>query len=35
MKSQPPAFDYDHLAAEYASHRQVHPGVLQALYDLT
>jgi ubiquinone/menaquinone biosynthesis C-methylase UbiE len=26
------ALDYDQLAAEYARHRQVHPGVLQALY---
>jgi len=23
--------DYDRLAAEYAAHRQVHPGVLRAL----
>jgi len=23
--------DYDHLAAEYAAHRQIHPGVLHAL----
>jgi SAM-dependent methyltransferase len=26
------ALDYDALAAEYARHRQVHPGVLQALH---
>ena len=26
------ALDYDRLAAEYARHRQVHPGVLQALH---
>jgi ubiquinone/menaquinone biosynthesis C-methylase UbiE len=26
------SLDYDQLAAEYARHRQIHPGVLQALY---
>jgi ubiquinone/menaquinone biosynthesis C-methylase UbiE len=25
--------DYDRLAAEYAAHRRVHPGVLRALYE--
>jgi ubiquinone/menaquinone biosynthesis C-methylase UbiE len=28
----PIPLDYDQLAAEYARHRQVHPGVLQALH---
>ena len=32
MNSQILALDYDQLAAEYARHRQVHPGVLQALH---
>ena len=27
----PPAIDYDQIAAEYARHRQIHPGVFQAL----
>jgi SAM-dependent methyltransferase len=29
---KPTALDYDQLATEYARHRKVHPGVLQALY---
>jgi len=32
LSSQTKALDYDQLAAEYARHRQVHPGVLQALH---
>ena len=32
MDSETTSLDYDHLAAEYACHRQVHPGVLQSLH---
>jgi ubiquinone/menaquinone biosynthesis C-methylase UbiE len=32
LKSQTTPLDYDQLAAEYARHRQVHPGVLRALH---
>jgi ubiquinone/menaquinone biosynthesis C-methylase UbiE len=32
LNSQRIALDYNQLAAEYARHRQVHPGVLQALH---
>ena len=35
MKRQAAKLDYDQLADEYARHRQVHPGVLQALYGAT
>jgi ubiquinone/menaquinone biosynthesis C-methylase UbiE len=32
LKNQITPLDYDTLAAEYARHRQVHPGVLKALH---
>jgi ubiquinone/menaquinone biosynthesis C-methylase UbiE len=31
----PPSIDYDRIAAEYARHRQVHPGVFRALAEAT